>query len=48
MSVGKAPQTTIPGRNGGTLTPFQAGVSGNPNRGPDRTLRINAARVGPS
>jgi len=35
-----SPQT-IPGRNGGTLTPFQPGISGNPRRGPDRQLRIN-------
>lgn len=32
---------TIPGRNGGSLTPFQPGVSGNPHRGPDRYPRVS-------
>ena len=36
---------TIPGRNGGTLTPFQPGVSGNPHRGPDRFPRRNVVRA---
>jgi len=39
----ESPQT-IRGRNGGTLTPFQSGVSGNPHRGPDRFPGRNAVR----
>ena len=37
-------RNTIPG-NGGTLTPFQPGVSGNPHRGSDRFPRRNVVRA---
>jgi len=43
-SVETGSPQTIPGRNDGTLTPFQPGMSGNPHRGPDLHLRVNAVR----
>ena len=43
-SVEAGSPQTIRGRNGGTLTPFQPGVSGNPHRGPDRFPGRNVVR----
>jgi len=39
------PRRTVPGRNGGTLTPFAPGKSGNPHRGPDKFPRRNVVRA---
>src|SRR5437660_12583853 len=43
-SVDAGSPPTIPGRNGGTLTPFQPGVSGNPHRGLGRFPGRNVVR----
>jgi len=43
-SGGKPQRERVPQPHGGVLTPFPPGASGNPHRGPDRQLRINAVR----